>query len=116
MNDNLPNSPEASDPLDALLRESAVHLPDDGFTARVLTSLPPRRRYDGLRLAVFAAAWLAGVLVLLRHAPAASTAVTAFLQHAQHGEVAALLALAPVVIVICSLIWALASWALEEWV
>lgn len=114
MNDNLLKSPEASDPLDALLRKSEVHLPDDGFTARLLTSLPPRRRFDGPRLTVFATAWLAGVVILLLHAPAAGAAVTGFLQHARHGEVAPLLALAPVMIVIGSLVWALASWALEE--
>jgi hypothetical protein len=116
MNDNLLNSPEASDPLDALLRESEAHLPDDGFTARVLTSLPPRRCFDGIRLAVFAVAWLAGAVILLLHAPAVGSVATAFLQHARHGEVAALLALAPVIIVIGTLVWALASWALEEWV
>ena len=55
-------------------------------------------------------------MILLLHAPTVRTAVTAFLQHALHGEVAALLALAPVMIVIGSLVWALASWALEEWV
>jgi len=99
MNDNSPNSPRAPDPLDALLRESDAHLPDDGFTARVLTSLPPRRRFDGLRLAMLAGAWVAGVVIL----------------HARHGEVTALLVLAPVMIVLGSLVWALASWALEEW-
>jgi hypothetical protein len=115
MNDHLPKSPEASDPLDTLLRESEAHLPDDGFTARVLTSLPPRHRFDALRLAVFAVAWLAGVVILLLHASAVGAAVTAFFQHARHVEVAALLGLVPVMIVIGSLVWALAAWALEEW-
>jgi hypothetical protein len=115
MNDNSPNSPRAPDPLDALLRESDAHLPDDGFTARVLTSLPPRRSFDGLRLAMLAGAWVAGVVILLLHAPAIGSAVTAFFQHARHGEVTALLVLAPVMIVLGSLVWALASWALEEW-
>ena len=32
------------DPLDALLREADEYVTDDGFTARVVTSLPPRRR------------------------------------------------------------------------
>jgi hypothetical protein len=41
--------------------------------------------------------------------------VTAFFQHARHGEVTALLVLAPVMIVLGSLVWALASWVLEEW-
>jgi len=115
MNYNSRKSPEASDPLDARLRESEAHLPDDGFTAHVLISLPPRRSFDGPRLAVFAAAWLAGVVILLWHTPAVGAALTAFVQYARHGEMAALLALAPVIIVIGSLVWALASWALEEW-
>jgi hypothetical protein len=115
MNDHWPKSPDASDPLDALLGEPEAHLPDDGFTARVLTSLPPCRGFDGVRLALFAAAWLAGVVILLAHLSAVGAALTAFVQHARHGEVTALLALAPVVLVIGSLIWALASWALEEW-
>jgi hypothetical protein len=115
MNDNLPTSSEASDPLDGLLRESDAHLPDDGFTARVLKSLPPRRRFDGLRLAVFAAAWVAGMVIVLLRAPAVGRAVTAFLRHTLHGEVVPLLSLAPVVIAVGALVWALASWALEEW-
>jgi hypothetical protein len=115
MNDNSPKSPDAPDPLEALLRESEVHLPDDGFTAHVLKSLPPRRRSDRLRLAVFSTAWLTGMVILLLHAPTVGTETTAFLQHALHGEVAPLLSLAPVVIAVGALVWALASWALEEW-
>jgi hypothetical protein len=38
------NRPEDKDPLDVLLREQNPHIDDDGFTARVLTALPPRRR------------------------------------------------------------------------
>ena len=115
MNNNTSTSPEAPDALDTLLRESEAHIPDDGFTTRVLASLPSRRRPDALRLALFAAAWVAGVVVLLLHAPPVGGAVTAFLQHARHGELGALLALAPVVLTQGCLVWVLASWALEEW-
>jgi hypothetical protein len=38
------NLPEQNDPLDALLREQNPHIDDSGFTARVIHSLPPRRR------------------------------------------------------------------------
>jgi hypothetical protein len=38
------NRPEDKDPLDALLREQNPHIDDNGFTARVLTALPTRRR------------------------------------------------------------------------
>ena len=115
MNNNLPTSSERPDPFDALLRESEAHIPDDGFTARVLVALPPRRRFEPLRVALFAAAWLAGAVILLVHAPALVGTATAFLQHARHGELAPLLALAPVVFAVGCLVWALASWALEDW-
>lgn len=37
------NQPEENDPLDALLREQTPYIPDNGFTARVVASLPKRR-------------------------------------------------------------------------
>ncbi len=116
MNSNSPTSPERPDSFDAFLRESDAHVPDDGFTRRVLAALPPRRRFEWVRLVFFAAAWLAGAVILLVHAPVLSGALTAFLEHARHGEVAALLVLAPALFVMGSLLWALACWALEEWV
>ena len=114
MNNKLPTSPEHTDPFDALLRESETHVPDDGFTARVLAALPPRRRSDRLRLAFFAAAWLAGVAIMLVRAPTVAGATASFVQHARHGELAALLALAPVVLAAGCLVWALVVWAIEE--
>ena len=65
MNNASPPSPERPDPFDALLRDSETHIPDNGFTAHVLAALPPRRRFDPLRLALFAAAWLAGAVILV---------------------------------------------------
>jgi hypothetical protein len=47
------NSPEQNDPLDALLREQYSYVDDSGFTARVVQSLPRRRR-----------AWLRPALLL----------------------------------------------------
>jgi len=58
------NSPEESDPLDALLREQNSYLDDGGFTARVIQSLPPRRR-----------AWLRPALLLSATAIGAVLAV-----------------------------------------
>jgi hypothetical protein len=106
--------PEGPDLLEARLRESNAPIPDDGFTARVVSSLPPRRRFDLLRWALFAVAWLAGAGILLFHAPAKVGTVATFLQHARVGEFAPLLALAPVVFAAGCLVWALTSWALEE--
>jgi hypothetical protein len=59
MKDDLPNDPETNDPLDALLREADVYVPDDGFTARVIAALPRRRRRSWLRLEVLSGAALA---------------------------------------------------------
>ena len=36
--------PENNDPLDALLQEENRYVPDDGFTNRIIASLPSRRR------------------------------------------------------------------------
>jgi len=47
------NPPEENDPVDALLREQNAYLDDAGFTARVVKSLPRRRR-----------AWLRPVILL----------------------------------------------------
>ncbi len=115
MTNHSPTSSEHPDPLDALLRESEAHIPDDGFTARVLAALPPRRRFDPLRLAFFGAAWLAGAVILVLRAPAVAPTAIAFLQHARHGELALLFASAPIVFAAGCLAWALASWAIEEW-
>jgi hypothetical protein len=38
------NPPEEKDPIDTQLREQDVYINDDGFTARVVATLPPRRR------------------------------------------------------------------------
>ena len=115
MNNSSPISPERPDPFDNLLREYEAHIPDDGFTARVLAALPPRQRFDPLRLALFAAAWLASAVILVLHAPAIASTTTAFLQHARYGELAPLLTQAPIVFAFGCLVWALAIWALEEW-
>lgn len=40
------------DQLDRQLREAAPYIDDNGFTARVLQQLPPRRRRDSLRAVI----------------------------------------------------------------
>ena len=47
------NPPEEKDPIDTQLREQDTYINDDGFTARVVAALPPRRR-----------TWLRPVLLL----------------------------------------------------
>lgn len=38
------SQPEENDPIDVLLREHSAHIDDDGFTGRVIATLPRRRR------------------------------------------------------------------------
>src|ERR1043166_1008445 len=101
-------------PLEVMLRESEGYLPDDGFTARVMGRLPPRRRAGNLRSLIMAAGLTAGVAVLLVQAPAAEALLAAFREHARNRDFLSLLRLAPVLAAIGSLIWAWMSVACEE--
>ena len=58
------NPPESNDPLDTLLRESDNYVEDQGFTARVLTALPPRRQRSWLRPALLLGATVVGFLLM----------------------------------------------------
>ena len=62
------NSPEQNDPLDALLREQNSHIDDNGFTARVIQSLPPRRR-AWLRPALLMSATIIGAVLAMLWVP-----------------------------------------------
>jgi hypothetical protein len=77
MKNELPNVPETNDPLDALLREADIYIPDDGFTARVVATLPRRRRHSWLRLAVLSSATLIGASLAAWQLPSASTLLDA---------------------------------------
>jgi hypothetical protein len=58
------NPPETNDPLDALLRENDAYVEDHGFTARVLTALPPRGQRSRLRPVILLGATLIGFLLM----------------------------------------------------
>ncbi len=63
------NPPENNDPLDALLREQNQYVADDGFTKRVMMSLPRRRSWRSPRFFLLSAAiigWIAAGLWLLK--------------------------------------------------
>ena len=77
MKNELPTAPETNDPLDALLREADVYIPDDGFTARVIAVLPRRRRRPWLRLAVLSVATLAGAGLAAWQLPSGSALLAA---------------------------------------
>ena len=114
MNERSEQTNETADALEALLREREQYLPDGGFTASVLGRLPPRRRARNLRTLILAAGLAAGVVVLVSQAPAAEAVLAAFREHARNRDLLALLRLAPIVVAIGSLIWALISFACEE--
>jgi hypothetical protein len=62
------NSPEQNDPLDALLREQNSYIDDGGFTARVVQSLPRRRR-AWLRPALLMSATAIGAVLAVLWVP-----------------------------------------------
>jgi uncharacterized membrane protein YcjF (UPF0283 family) len=61
-------SPDYDDPLDALLLEHDAHVDDGGFTARVMTSLPKRRR-SWVRPAILSSATLLGLALFIWLSP-----------------------------------------------
>jgi hypothetical protein len=62
------NLPEANDPVDALLREQNPYVDDAGFTARVVQSLPRRRR-AWLRPVILMSAIAIGSVLAIRWLP-----------------------------------------------
>ncbi len=68
------NQPEENDPIDVLLREQNAHIDDNGFTGRVLTALPPRRR-AWLRPAILLGATAIGSALAVRWLPWESLAL-----------------------------------------
>jgi hypothetical protein len=101
------------DPLDLLLKEQETYIEDGGFTARVMTSLPKRKRgltlrsllLGGTALAGFA---LAGWLLL-------GTDFFAIGQLGQGLQLGPfLLALMPVVVAVIAIIWGIVAGFNEE--
>ena len=62
------NPPETNDPLESLLSEQNPYIDDNGFTARVVAGLPPRRR-PWLRPALVLGATALGYGLALRWMP-----------------------------------------------
>jgi hypothetical protein len=109
-----PQLPEdAAEPLETLLRDGLDHLPDGGFTARVMGHLSPRRQRPNLRMWILAAGLAAGVVVLVCQAPAVEVILTPIREHSFPG-LPGLLKLAAVLAAISSLLWAWISFGCEE--
>ena len=71
------NEPPTDDSIDALLREEPGYIEDQGFTARVISALPPRRRLAWFRPALILGATLLSLaLAILWLAEAGTAAMT----------------------------------------
>ena len=55
------NPPEKNDPLDSILKEQETYVEDGGFTAKVMTSLPKRKRGLALRVILLPGSVLLGL-------------------------------------------------------
>jgi hypothetical protein len=109
-----PNPPESSDPLDTLLRESDAYIPDNGFTARVLTSLPARGKHSWRRFAVLSIALFVGALLLVWQLPSAPSIVSALPKQWSDFHWQLLVACVPLIAALVSLGWAVFAVTQEE--
>jgi uncharacterized membrane protein YcjF (UPF0283 family) len=114
MKDNLPNVSEGIDPLDALLREADGYLPDNGFTARVITALPARQKQSWRRFMVLSTAMLIGAVLVLWQLPAAFSIYSTMPKHWSAFQWPALFALVPLLAALVSFGWVVFAVANEE--
>jgi hypothetical protein len=95
------NQPDMNDPLDALLREQNSYIDDNGFTARVITALPPSRRRSQWRTAFLLSATGVGYVLAIWWMPWRLLDVSILLSFNSQ----ALLAYALLLVVGGSLLW-----------
>jgi uncharacterized membrane protein YcjF (UPF0283 family) len=114
MKDNLPNAPESSDPLDALLREADGYIPDNGFTARAMTALPARRKHSWRRFVVLSTAMLIGAVLILWQLPATFAIFSTMPKHWSAFPWQTLVAFVPLLAALASFSWMAFAVANEE--
>jgi uncharacterized membrane protein YcjF (UPF0283 family) len=114
MKNEMTNLPDNNDPLDALLREADSYVPDNGFTARVLTSLPARRKHSWRRFAVLSTAMLIGAVLVLWQLPAAFAIFSTMPKHWSAFQWPTLVAFVPLLAALASLGWMAFAVANEE--
>jgi len=108
------NLPDNQDPLDALLREADGYIPDNGFTARVITALPARRQHAWRRFTVLSTAMLACAVLTAWQLPAAITLLESMLKNWSAFQWPMLAALVPLLAALASLGWVAFTVANEE--
>lgn len=104
---------DANDPLDALLQENDPYVEDNGFTARVIDALPPRRRRAWLRPAILLGAAIIGFAVMAWWLPSLTFIYNVDSTGAFTINVESLFTLAALLVVLASLSWGL--FAAVEW-
>lgn len=102
------NPPETNDPLDALLKENDPYIDDNGFTARVMATLP-RRRGLSLRQWILLGAALAGCIVLVWFMPSLGDIVTVGPSGNYSLNPRWWLVVTPVLVALASVFWGLFS-------
>lgn len=108
------NENQAPDPLDALLRESDNYVADDGFTARVVTALPARRRNSWLRPVIFCLASLIGIAIAIACIPNPAETVRTAFEGAHRLHFKTLLPLLPLLAALAPILWGAFEMAREE--
>jgi len=96
--------PESNDPLDALLRDAETHIPDNGFTGRVLSSLPRRRR-PWLRPILLSSATLLGAGMAMWFLPSPAVVIASLSSETSAWRLQTLFMLVPTLAVFSSLAW-----------
>jgi hypothetical protein len=114
MTDESTNSPESHDSLDVLLKEGDAYVPDNGFTNRVLTALPRRRRRGWLRIWVLAGAMLAGAGLADWDLPSMGALLAALPQSWSTVQWQSMLVLVPCLAAFAALIWSALALINEE--
>ena len=103
---------DANDPLDAILKENHPHADDNGFTQRVIASLPPRRR-SWLRPAILIGTALIGFGVVAWWLPSLLSIFNTDATGTVNLNTQAFLVLGALLLAMGSLVWGL--FAAVEW-
>ncbi len=109
-----PRQPESADPLDVLLREQAEYVADEGFTARVMNSLPPRRRRRSWRAYILTFAFLLCGAIGLWAMPPLPLLVDLAHWGIQNPQLSLLLVFVPVLAALGAMGWLLYTLTTEE--
>jgi hypothetical protein len=114
MKNEMPGQPENNDPLDALLCETDAYIPDNGFTMRVLTSLPARQKHSWRRFAVLSTAMLIGAALVVWQLPGAIAVFSTMPKQWSAFQWQTLIAFVPMLAALASLGWVVFAVTNEE--